>query len=46
MVSDVNICYMCEVAELRFSLLSQRDEVLDQLSAIEAQTRFAITAVN
>ena len=36
---------MSEVAELRISLVSQRDEELDQVSAIEAQKRFGITAV-
>ena len=43
--SDVHTCYMSEVAELSISLVSQRDDDLDQLSAIEAQRRFGITAV-
>ena len=41
----VHTCYMSEVAELMISLVSQRDDDLDQLSAIEAQRRFGITAV-
>ena len=36
---------MSEVAELRISLVSQRDDDLDQVSAIESQNRFGITAV-
>ena len=36
---------MSEVAELTVSLVSQRDEEVDQVSAIEAQKRFGITAV-
>ena len=36
---------MSEVAELRISLVSQRDEELDQVSAIEVQKRFGITTV-
>ena len=41
----MHTCYVSEVAELRISLVSQRDEELDQVSAIEAQKRFGITAV-
>ena len=36
---------MCEVAELKVSLFSPSDEELGQLSAIQAQMGFQITAV-
>ena len=36
---------MCEVAELKVSLLSPSDEELGQLSAIQAQITVRITAV-
>ena len=41
----VSICYMCEIAELKVSLLSPSIEELGHLSAIQAQMGFRIAAV-
>ena len=45
MVRCEHLLYICDVAERRLSLLSPSDEELGDLSAIQAQMGFRITAV-